>query len=116
MCSYLNDSAGSTKFTSAMVADEKSGNVAAMKQLFLNLANAIEKASASGDAALRSAPANVQAAIKTIGGAVPQLKTGIGNATTEPQLLSAFGALGSTPGIASAEMTLSKYSIAHCGG
>jgi hypothetical protein len=116
LCSYLNDSAGSAKFSAAILADEKSGNVAATKQLFLNLANAIEKAAAPGDAALRSAPANVQAAIKTIGGAVPQLKTAIGNATTETQVLSAFGVLGATPGVASAEVTLSQYSIAHCGG
>jgi hypothetical protein len=116
LCSYLNDSAGSAKFGAAILADEKSGNVAATKQLFLNLANAIEKAAAPGDAALRSAPSNVQAAIKTIGGAIPQLKTAIGNATTETQVLSAFGVLGATPGVASAEVTLSKYTIAHCGG
>jgi len=116
VCSYLNDSAGSAKFTSEIGADEKSGNFTAMKQLFLNLASAMEKASGSGDAALRSAPANVQAAIKTIGSAVPQLKTAIGNATTESQLLLAFGAMGSTPGISSAEKTLSAYSVAHCGG
>jgi hypothetical protein len=116
LCSYLNDSAGSAKFGAAILAGEKSGNVAATKQLFLTLANAIEKSAAPGDAALRSAPANVQAAIKTIGGAIPQLKTAIGNATTETQVLSAFGVLGATPGVASAEVTLSQYTIAHCGG
>jgi hypothetical protein len=115
-CSVLVNSLAGAKFQKQMATDEKSKNVAAMKQLFLNLANDMGKLSAPIPAALKSTPASVQAAIKTIGSATPQLKTAIEKATTETQLIAAFGVWGRAAGVAKAETTLNNYISATCKG
>jgi len=98
------------------VADEESKNVAGMRKLFVNLINDAEKLSTYIPTALKSAPANVKAAIKTIGREYPQLKTALGKATTESELLQAFVAFGRIPAVASAEKTLGNYVSATCKG
>jgi hypothetical protein len=113
LCGLLDNSAGSAKFESEIEADIESGNFAATKQLFVSLSQDMQKLAASG--VFSGAPANVQAAIKTIETVVPQLNTALGNATNMQQLTAAFEAMGSTPGIAAAETTLGSYSTAHCG-
>jgi hypothetical protein len=115
-CSVLDNSLAGAKFDKQIAADEKSKNVAAMKQLFLNLANDIEKLSSPIPAALKSTPASVQAAIKTIGRATPQLKTAIEKATTESQLIAAFGVWGRAAGVSKAETTLNSYISSACKG
>lgn len=113
-CSVLDDRAGSAKFMAEIGADERSGNVAAMKQLFLTLASAMQKAATVGP--LKSAPASVQGAAKTVAKDVPTLEKAIAKATTEPELLSALEAMGKTPGVSKAESTLNSYADSVCGG
>src|SRR5579863_6315018 len=73
ICSSLDDQAGSMKFLAQFENDMKSHNFTALKELILNLVNSIEKMSASS--AVRSAPASVQAAIKTVAHSMPAIKT-----------------------------------------
>ena len=115
-CSILNNSLAGAKFSQQIAADEKSKNVAAMKSLFLNLANEIGRISSPMPAALKSTPVSVQAAIKTIGRATPQLKSAIVKATTETALLSAFGVWGHIAGVSKAETTLNSYVTTTCRG
>jgi hypothetical protein len=115
-CSILDNSLAGSKFDKQIAADEQSKNVAGMKQLFLNLANDIEKLSAPTPAALKSTPSSVQSAIKTIGRATPQLKTALEKATTESQLIAAFGVWGRAAGVPKAETTLNNYIRAACKG
>jgi len=115
-CSILDNSLAGAKFDAKIAADEKSHNVAAMKTLFVNLATDIEKLSSPMPAALKSTPASVQAAIKTIGGAAPKLKAALEKATTETELIAAFGVWGKAAGVAAAETTLNHYTSSACKG
>jgi hypothetical protein len=113
-CSILSNSLAGAKFDEQIAADERSKNVAAMKTLFVNLASDIGRLSSPMPAALKSTPASVQAAIKTIGGAAPKLKSALEKATTETELIGAFGAWGKEAGVAAAETTLNHYTSTAC--
>lgn len=115
-CSVLSNGVAGAKFRQQIVADEESKNVAGMRKLFVNLINDAEKLSSYIPTALKSTPANVKAAIKTIGREYPQLKTALGKATTESELLEAFVVFGRIPAVASAETTLGNYVSATCKG
>jgi hypothetical protein len=113
-CSILDNSLAGAKFDQEIAADEKSKNTAAMKTLFVNLADDIEKLSNPIPAALKSIPASAQSAIKTIGGAAPTLKAALEKATTETELIAAFGVWGKAKGVAAAETTLNHYIASAC--
>ncbi len=114
ICSYLNDQAGSAKFLEQVENDMKSHNFTALKKLFVSLVNSVEKMSTSS--AVRSAPANVQAAIKTVAHSMPTIKAQIGKATTMSELEKVLESMGKAPGVQSAENVLNKYAVAVCGG
>jgi hypothetical protein len=113
-CTILSNSTAGQKFDAQIAADEKSKNTGAMKTLFVNLVTDIEKLSSPMPAALKSLPASEQSAIKTIGHAAPQLKTALEKATTETELIAAFGVWGKIAGVAAAENTLNHYVATVC--
>jgi hypothetical protein len=114
ICSYLDDQAGSAKFLTQVGKYEKTHNFTGLKDLFLNLVNSVEKMSTSS--AVRSAPANIQAAIKTVADSEPTIKAAIDKATTFPELDRVLVSMGKAPGVHSAENVLNKYANTVCGG
>jgi hypothetical protein len=114
ICSYLDDQAGSAKFLAQVGKDIKSHNLGALKKLFIDLVNSVEKMATSS--AVRSAPANVQAAVKTVAHSMPTIKADIDKATTMSQLEKVLVSMGKAPGAQAAEHVLNKYADAVCGG
>ena len=80
----------------------------------LYLVNSVETMSTSS--AARSAPAAVQAAIKTVAHSDLTIKTQIKKATTITELLKVLENMGKAPGVRGAETVLGKYADAVCGG
>jgi hypothetical protein len=114
ICRYLDDQVGSAKFTAAVGKDIKAKNFKALKELFLDLFNSIEKLSTTS--AVRSAPADVRAAVKTIAHSVPLVKADIDKSTSIMGLLKVLESVGKTPGVHQAEDVLNNYANAVCGG
>jgi hypothetical protein len=114
ICRYLNDQAGSAKFLLQVGNDFKARDVPGLKALFLNLVSSEEKLSTSS--AVKSAPANIQAAIKTVAHSMPAIKAQIDKAGTMLQLEAVLTSMGKAPGVQGAENVLNKYADAVCGG
>jgi hypothetical protein len=114
ICKYLDDQSGSVTFTTEFGKDIKTKNFEALQALLLNLVDSVEKMSTSG--AVRSAPASVQAAIKTVAKSDLTVKSQIEKATTISGLEKILLSMGKAPGVHSAEDVLGKYADAVCGG
>lgn len=115
VCSFLDNEAGSAKIASAVESAEQSGNFASAKQTLLDLFDQIAKDAPSAEADLRSAPANVQAAFKTMISYDAQFQTALENATSFSQLGSAFASLGNNPTLQAASSTVGSYATSLCG-
>jgi hypothetical protein len=116
VCTFLDDQAGSSHIASAMEAAIQSGNFASAQSTLLNLFSLIAKDAPAAEAALQSAPANVQAAFKTMISFDAQFKTAIANATSFAGLGTALASLGENPSLRSASETVGTYATAKCGG
>jgi hypothetical protein len=114
ICRYLDDQAGSAKFLAQVGKDIKSHDLGALKKLFIDLVNSVENMATSS--AVRSAPASVQAAVKTVAHSMPAIKAEIDKATTMSQLEKVLVSMGKAPGVQAAEHVLNKYANAVCGG
>ena len=104
-----------TNLEKAMVSAETSGNFNAAKQAMDAALNASLKDEASAEAALRSAPANVQAAMKGIFAYVQSFETAINNASSLTQFASSMESLVASSKIAADSTTLANYLTAQCG-
>jgi hypothetical protein len=114
ICKYLDDQSGSQKFLAAVGKDIKAHNFKAMQALLLYLVDSVETMSTSSE--VRSTPAAVQAAIKTVAHSDLTIKTQIGKATTITELLKVLENMGKGPGVQGAEKVLNNYADAECGG
>jgi hypothetical protein len=114
ICKYLDDQTGSQTFTTALGKDIKTHNFKALQAVLLDLVDSVEKMSTSS--AVRSTPANVQAAIKTVAKSDLTVKAQIEKASTISELEKILGTMGSAPGVHSAEDVISKYANSACGG
>jgi hypothetical protein len=114
ICKYLDDQAGSKTFLTAVAKDIKAKNVKALQALLLSLVDDVETMSTSS--AVRSTPAAVQAAIKTVAHSDLGIKTQIGKTTTIAELLKVLENMGKAPGVQGAEKVIGNYSDSVCGG
>lgn len=114
ICKYLDDQAGSQTFLAAMAKDIKARNFKALQALLLSLVDSVETMSTSSD--VRSTPAAVQAAIKTVAHSELTIKTQIGKATTIAELLKVLENMGKAPGVRGAEKVIGNYADSVCGG
>ncbi len=114
ICKYLDDQAGSKTFTTAVGKDIKTHNFKALQALLLYLVDSVETMSTSS--AVRSTPAAVQAAIKTVAHSDLTIKTQIKKATTIAELLKVLENMGKAPGVQAAEKVLGNYAGSVCGG
>ncbi len=80
----------------------------------LYLVDSVETMSTSS--AVRSTPAAVQAAIKTVAHSDLTIKTQIKKATTIAELLKVLENMGKAPGVQAAEKVLGNYAGSVCGG
>jgi hypothetical protein len=115
VCTFLDDQAGSSHIASAMESAIESGNFASAQSTLLNLFTEIAKDAPAAESALSSAPANVQAAFKTMLSYDSQFKTAIASATSFAGLGTALASLGNNPTLQSASMTVGTYATAKCG-
>jgi hypothetical protein len=99
----------------AMIAAETSGNFAAAKAAMLAQVNASLKEEGPALAALRSAPANVQAAMKGLFTYVQSFETAINSAQSFPQFATSMESLITTSNIEADATTLSDYLSVQCG-
>jgi hypothetical protein len=100
----------------AMISAETSGNYNAAKQAMLAAMNASLKDESEAEAALRSAPANVQAAMKSLFGYVQQFETTINNSTSFTQLGTSMQTLIQNSSALQADSTtLTNYLTQQCG-
>jgi len=104
-----------TNLEKAMIAAETSGNFDAAKPAMIAAMNASLKYEGPAEAALSSAPANVQAAMKGIFGYVQNFETAINNASSLTQLAASMRSLVANTQIAADSTTLSNYLTAQCG-
>jgi hypothetical protein len=115
VCTFLDDQAGSSHIASAMESAIESGNFSSAQSTLLNLFTLIAKDAPTAEAALSSAPANVQAAFKTMLSYDAQFKTAIANATSFAGLGMALASLGQNPALQAASTTVGNYATAKCG-
>jgi hypothetical protein len=88
---------------------------ATAKQAMVAAMNTALKEEGPAEAALRSAPANVQAAMKGLFTFESNLKTDISNASTATQLESSLVTLGQDPSLKTDSLTLANYVTSLCG-
>jgi hypothetical protein len=115
VCTFLDDQAGSAAISSAMESAVQSGNFAAAQKTLLNLFSEIAKDAPAAETAMQSAPANVQAAFKTMISYDAQFKTAVASATSFTGLGTALASLGTNPALKSASETVGAYATAKCG-
>jgi len=104
-----------TAIEQAIEQSATSGSYATVKQALLSAFNLISKEAGPAESALRSAPANVQAAMKGEFAFIGTYKTAIANSTSITQLETSMTSL---PGAAEAEAdakTVTNYVTAQCG-
>jgi hypothetical protein len=92
-----------------------SGNFAVIKADELSAFSKLGSTLTAEKSLLGSAPANVKAALATIGKAFSQLKTQIAASTNLAQLEAAFTSLGTNPKLTSASKVLANYYRSSCG-
>ena len=114
ICKYLDDQAGSQTFLAAVAKDIKAKNFKALQALLLSLVDDVETMSTSS--AVRSTPAAVQAAIKTVAHSDLTIKSQIEKATSITELLKVLENMGKAPGVQGAEKVIGNYADSVCGG
>jgi hypothetical protein len=116
LCTSLkSEESSSSKLGDAVSAAFESGNFATAKQDMLNSLNLGLKEVTPALAALRSAPANVQTAMKGLFKFEDDLKTAIENSTSMTSLESSFEALGKNPQLQANSTTVTNYITQQCG-
>ena len=115
VCTFLDDQAGSSHIASAMESAIESGNFASAQSTLLTLFTTIAKDAPSAEAALSSAPANVQSAFKTMISFDAQFKTAIASATSFAGLGMALASLGQNSSLRAASETVGTYATEKCG-
>jgi hypothetical protein len=90
-------------------------NFAAAKQAMLAAMNAALKEEGPAESALRSAPSNVQAAMKGLFTFESSLETAISNAANVQQLEASLVTLGQNPALKTDSLTLANYVTSLCG-
>jgi hypothetical protein len=90
-------------------------NFAQAKQAMLTAMDTALKEEGPAEAALRSAPANVQAAMKGLFTFETTLKTDISNASSAVQLGTSLATLGQDPQFKTDSLTLANYVTSLCG-
>jgi hypothetical protein len=98
-----------------MISAETSGNFDAAKQAMIAAVNASLKEEGPAEAALGSAPANVQAAMKGLFAYVQSFENAINSASSFAQLGTSMESLTATSGVAADATTLSNYLTQQCG-
>jgi hypothetical protein len=88
---------------------------ASAKQAMLNSINDALKEEGPAENALRSAPANVQAAMKGLFTFESNLKTAVANASSAVALTSSLATLGQNPQLESDSLTVANYVTSLCG-
>jgi hypothetical protein len=104
-----------TNLEKAMVSAETSGNFNAAKPAMIAAMNASLKDEAPAEAALRGAPANVQAAMKGLFAYVQSFETAINNASSFTQFATSMESLVQNTGIAADSTTVANYLTQQCG-
>jgi hypothetical protein len=99
----------------AMISAETSGNWDAAKQAMDTALIASLKGEAPAEAALRSAPANVQAAMKGLFSYVQSFETAINSSTSITQFATSMETLVQNSGIQADSTTLATYLTQQCG-
>jgi cobalamin biosynthesis Mg chelatase CobN len=110
-----NSSAAGSALEKAMVSAETSGNWTAAKQALDSAMNASLKEESGAEAALRSAPANVQAAMKNIFSYVQSFETAINNSSSFQQFATSMETLVQNSAIQADSTTLANYLTQQCG-
>jgi hypothetical protein len=99
----------------AMESALASGNFDAAKQAIIAALNTSLKEEAPAEAALRSAPANVQAAMKGLFAFVSSYETAINSASSFAQLGTSIESIAQTSGVQADATTLANYLTQQCG-
>jgi hypothetical protein len=115
-CSFLDDQNGGAKLAATMEQAIASGNFASAKQTLLTLFDTIGKDGSAAENVMRSAPANVQTAFKTMINLDSQIKTALQNSTSFQQMEQSFATIGQNPTLQSATTTVGNYADSLCGG
>jgi hypothetical protein len=110
-----NSGAVGSSIEKAMVAAETSGNFDAAKQQMIAAVNASLKDAGPAEAALSSAPANVQAAMKGLFAYVKSWETAINNSSSFTQFATSMESLIQNSGVAADAKTLGTYLTVQCG-
>jgi hypothetical protein len=88
---------------------------ATAKQAMLNAMNTALKEEGPAESALRSAPANVQAAMKGLFAFESNFKTAVTNASSASQLIASLSTLGQNPQLEADGRTIASYVASLCG-
>jgi hypothetical protein len=91
------------------------GDFPTAKQEMISAMNTALKEEGPAESALRSAPANVQAAMKGLFTFESSLKTAITNASSITQLASSLESLGQNPQLKTDSLTVANYVTSLCG-
>jgi cobalamin biosynthesis Mg chelatase CobN len=110
-----NSGAAGSAIEKAMISAETSGNWDAAKQALDAAMNASLKEESQAEAALRSAPANVQAAMKGLFTYVQSFETAINNSSSFTQFATSMESLVQSSGIQADSTTLTNYLTQQCG-
>jgi hypothetical protein len=116
LCTSLkSEQSSSTKLGEAVEAAFESGDFATAKKDMINALNLGLKEVAPALQALRSAPSNVQTAMRALFKFEGNLKSAIENSTSMTALESSFESLGKNPQLQANSTTVTNYITAQCG-
>jgi hypothetical protein len=110
-----NPSAAGSAVEKAMISAETSGNWNAAKQALDSAMSASLKDESQAESALRSAPANVQTAMKGLFTYVQSFETAINNSTSFTQFAASMESLVQNSAIQADSTTLTNYLTQQCG-
>lgn len=110
-----NSSAAGSALEKAMISAETSGNWDAAKQALDAAMNTSLKEESQAEAALSSAPANVQAAMKGLFTYVKSFETAINNSSSFQQFAASMETLVQNSAIKTDSTTLASYLTQQCG-
>jgi hypothetical protein len=110
-----NSGAAGSAIEKAMISAETSGNWSAAKQALDSAMSASLKEESQAETALRSAPANVQAAMKGLFSYVQSFETAINNSTSFTNFATSMESLVQNTAIEADSTTLANYLTQQCG-
>jgi hypothetical protein len=113
--SAQNGSSGLSSSLEKAFAGGGISDFASAKQAMLNAMNTALKEEGPAESALRSAPANVQAAMKGLFAFETSFKTAVTNATSATQLVTSLSTLGQNPQLEADGTTIANYVTSLCG-